>query len=666
MPLGNEIIVKGAREHNLKNLSVTIPRDKLVVITGISGSGKSSLAFDTIFAEGQRRYVESLSAYARQFLEQMKKPDVDLIDGLSPAISITQQSIAPNPRSTVGTITEVYDFLRLLFARVGHPFCYQCGSEIRAQSSQQMVDHLVSEFPNSRLTLLSPIIRGRKGIYQKELDLFRRRGFARVYVNGTRADLSSPITLDKQKKHDIDLEIDRIIIKPLARARLAESIELALREGRGAVKILLQDSTTPILLSEKLSCPNCGISYPELEPRLFSFNSPYGACPQCKGLGIEWENGEEVFEEKPLEPVPVLTTTCSACSGSRLRRESLYVKVGEHNIANLCSQSISALLRNISQWSFSRYEGAIANPILKEVKHRLQFLENVGVGYLSLDRGARSLSGGEGQRIRLASQIGTSLTGVLYILDEPSIGLHQRDIQRLLDTLFRLRDLGNTVLVVEHDEETIRAADYLIDIGPGAGVHGGELLIAGRLEEIISDPNSITGAYLSGSKKIPLPTQRRKSGEVKITLQKASLHNLKQIDVSFPIGLLTCVTGVSGSGKSTLVLETLLQNVHSHLQDSKAPLYFVDEIRGLENLDKVIHIDHSPIGRTPRSNPATYSGLFSILRDLFSQVPEARLRGYKSGRFSFNVEGGRCESCQGGGMVKIEMHFLPPLYIECE
>lgn len=654
------IIIKGAREHNLKNIDVVIPRDKFVVITGLSGSGKSSLAFDTIYAEGQRRYVESLSAYARQFLEQMSKPDVDSIEGLSPAISIEQKTTSRNPRSTVGTITEIYDYLRLLFARIGHPFCYKCGKEITAQTVQQMTDKILSLPPDSRIQILSPIVRGRKGEYRKELSEMRGKGFVRARIDGRVEDLERELSLDKNKKHNIEIVIDRLIInrelsEKLTR-RLADSIELALRLADGIVIINTAEGKD-ILFSEKLACIDCGISYPEITPRFFSFNSPVGACPECDGLGVHLRT-EDDEEDEPDE-------ICPLCNGARLKKESLAVKIAGMTIADTTRFSIKAAVRFFSTLALTERESLIAQRILKEIKERLLFLSNVGLDYLTLDREAATLSGGEGQRIRLATQIGSSLVGVLYVLDEPSIGLHQRDNVRLLATLKRLRDIGNTVLVVEHDEETIRESDYVIDMGPGAGVHGGEIISIGTPKQIMKDKNSLTGRYLSGDMVISLPARHRKPLRF-LTIKGANKNNLKEIDVSVPIGLLTAITGVSGSGKSTLLFDVLYRNVTHNLLRRSNEYEGCSTITGINEFDKVINIDQSPIGRTPRSNPATYTGLFTYIRELFARLPDSKMRGYKSGRYSFNVKGGRCEACQGDGLIKIEMHFLPDVYVTCE
>ncbi|MSM39349.1 MAG: excinuclease ABC subunit UvrA [Geobacter sp.] len=780
----DKIIIKGACEHNLKCIDVEIPRDRLVVITGISGSGKSTLAFDTIYAEGQRRYVESLSAYARQFLEQMEKPDVESIEGLSPAISIEQKTTSKNPRSTVGTVTEIYDYLRLLFARIGTPHCYQCGKAITSQTVSQMVDQVMALPEGTKLNLLSPMVRGRKGEYKKELNQLRKDGFVRVVIDGTPHELADEIVLDKNKKHDIDIVVDRLIVKPGIERRLADSFETALNHAEGVAKIVLlgsnplpapsdhpreepsqsgdqQDQT--ILFSEALACIDCGISYPEMTPRMFSFNNPYGACPDCTGLGTRmyfdadlvvpnpelsiregaiapwekrlsgwyhltlealakaygfdirtpfkdlhpevrevilrgskgkkiefwWEedggrrhtylkefegvlnNLERRYRESESEHVReelekyMNVMPCPSCEGARLKKESLFVRVGGQNIREVTALSIRDCLDFFASLSLSAKEAEIARRILKEIRERLNFLVNVGLDYLSLDRTAGTLSGGEGQRIRLATQIGSSLVGVLYILDEPSIGLHQRDNTRLLATLKHLRDIGNTVLVVEHDEETIMEADHVIDMGPGAGIHGGRVVAEGTPAEIMQNPASLTGRYLSGDLTIAVPAGRRSSDKY-LRLIGASENNLKQVNVDLPLGIMTCVTGVSGSGKSTLVIDTLHKVLSQRLYKSKERAGQIREIQGLEMLDKVINIDQSPIGRTPRSNPATYTGLFSDVRDLFAQLPESKVRGYKPGRYSFNVKGGRCEACSGDGIIKIEMHFLPDVYVQCE
>jgi len=656
----NSIIIKGAREHNLKNIDVTIPRDQLVVITGLSGSGKSSLAFDTIYAEGQRRYVESLSAYARQFLEQMGKPDVDSIEGLSPAISIEQKSTSHNPRSTVGTVTEIYDYLRLLFARVGRPSCFQCGEEITAQTVQQMVDAIGLLPEGSKFQVLAPIVRGRKGEYRKELLDMRRAGYVRARVDGQPVELGEDITLDKQKKHTIEIIVDRLVMKPgeaLTR-RLADSVETSLKLAGGLVGVLT-DNGKVSLYSEKLACIRCGVSYPEITPRIFSFNSPHGACPACDGIGYAMTPGSTDDEDFTLlEP-------CKVCKGARLRPESLSVKVAKQSIAEVTHLSVRAAADFFGSLKFTERELVIAHRILKEIRERLGFLVNVGLDYLTLDRAAATLSGGEGQRIRLATQIGSGLVGVLYILDEPSIGLHQRDNRRLLQTLLRLRDLGNTVVVVEHDAETMMAADHLLDMGPGAGTQGGRVIAQGTPKEVMGSPDSLTGRYLRGTQMVSLPRRQRKAKGM-LSIVGATKHNLKGMTAKIPLGLLTCVTGVSGSGKSTLVLEVLFHSLSQLLYHKKPRIDGCKELLGVDALDKVIDIDQSPIGRTPRSNPATYTGLFSFIRDLYSNLPESRVRGYKPGRYSFNVKGGRCEACQGDGLIKIEMHFLPDVYVTCE
>ncbi|MBT0651740.1 excinuclease ABC subunit UvrA [Geomobilimonas luticola] len=758
----DKIIIKGACEHNLKCIDVEIPRDRLVVITGISGSGKSTLAFDTIYAEGQRRYVESLSAYARQFLEQMEKPDVESIEGLSPAISIEQKTTSKNPRSTVGTVTEIYDYLRLLFARVGRPHCYSCGREITSQTVSQMVDQIMAFPAGTRLNLLSPMVRGRKGEYRKELQQLRKDGFTRVIIDGKPFELAEDITLDKNKKHDIDIVVDRLIVKEGLERRLADSLEVALNHAEGIAKVAIVDGET-MLFSESLACIDCGISYPEMTPRMFSFNNPYGACPDCTGLGTRmyfdadlvvpnpnlsirdgaiapWEKrlsgwyhltlealakaydfdirtpfsklpekarqvilygsgGEKVefwweedggrrhtyqkefegvlnnlerrFRETDSEQVReelekyMNVMPCPTCQGARLKKEALYVRINGRNICEVTALSIKECLTFFADLPLTEKEAEIARRVLKEIRERLHFLVNVGLDYLSLDRSSGTLSGGEGQRIRLATQIGSSLVGVLYILDEPSIGLHQRDNARLLQTLKHLRDIGNTVLVVEHDEETILESDHVIDMGPGAGVHGGEVVAQGTPAEIMANPASLTGQYLSGSLSIAVPKKRRTPKKF-LKIVGATENNLKQVDVQVPLGVMTCVTGVSGSGKSTLVIDTLYKVLGQRLYKSREKAGAVRDIKGLDALDKVINIDQSPIGRTPRSNPATYTGLFTDVRDLFAQLPESKVRGYKPGRYSFNVKGGRCEACSGDGIIKIEMHFLPDVYVQCE
>ena len=658
--MSNTITIKGAREHNLKNIDVVIPRDKLVVITGLSGSGKSSLAFDTIYAEGQRRYVESLSAYARQFLEQMGKPDVDSIEGLSPAISIEQKSTSHNPRSTVGTVTEIYDYLRLLFARVGRPYCFQCGEEIAAQTVQQMVDAIAGLPEGAKFQILAPIVRGRKGEYRKELLEMRKAGYVRARVNGEIVDLGEDIILDKQKKHTIEIIVDRLVMKAgdALMRRLADSVETSLKLTGGLVAVLTDNGKTR-LYSDKLACIKCGVSYPEVEPRIFSFNSPHGACPACDGIGYQMAPG------CPEDEDFTLLDACEVCQGARLKPESLAIKLDKKSIAEVTSLSIRAAAEFFVSLKFSDRELVIAHRILKEIRERLGFLVNVGLDYLTLDRAAATLSGGEGQRIRLATQIGSGLVGVLYILDEPSIGLHQRDNRRLLQTLLRLRDLGNTVVVVEHDAETMMAADHLLDMGPGAGTHGGHVIAQGTPQEVMGNPDSITGQYLRGIQTVSLP-QRDRKPKGYLTVVNAQKHNLKNVTAKIPLGMLTCVTGVSGSGKSTLVLEVLFHSLSQILYQKRPKIDGCKELRGVDALDKVIDIDQSPIGRTPRSNPATYTGLFSFIRDLYSNLPESRVRGYKPGRYSFNVKGGRCEACQGDGLIKIEMHFLPDVYVTCE
>ena len=657
--MNQKIVIRGAREHNLKNLDVEIPRDRLVVITGLSGSGKSSLAFDTIYAEGQRRYVESLSAYARQFLEQMGKPDVDSIEGLSPAISIEQKSTSHNPRSTVGTVTEIYDYLRLLFARVGHPFCFNCGDEISAQGVPQMVDAILTLPEGTKFQVLAPIVRGRKGEYRKELLDMRRAGFVRARIDGAVVDLGDDITLDKQKKHTIEIVVDRLVMKSggaLAR-RLTDAVETALKLADGLVAIQTDDRTQ--VYSEKLACIRCGVSYPEITPRIFSFNSPHGACPACDGIGYAVTPG------CPEEEDFTLLDLCPVCKGARLKPESLSVKIARRSIAEVTELSVRAAATFFDSLTLTERERFIAQRILKEIRERLGFLVNVGLDYLTLDRPASTLSGGEGQRIRLATQIGSGLVGVLYILDEPSIGLHQRDNRRLLQTLLRLRDMGNTVVVVEHDAETMLSADHIVDMGPGAGAHGGRIVAQGTPKQVMATPSSLTGDYLRGDAAVTLPPRIR-APKGFLTVVGARKHNLKNITARVPLGMLTCVTGVSGSGKSTLVLEVLFHSLSQLLYQKKPKIDGCRELTGVDKLDKVIDIDQSPIGRTPRSNPATYTGLFTFIRDLFTNLPESRVRGYKAGRYSFNVKGGRCEACEGDGLIKIEMHFLPDIYVTCE
>ena len=685
-PNDEAIVVRGARVHNLKNISITLPRDKLVVITGPSGSGKSSLAFDTIYAEGQRRYVESLSAYARQFLEQVSKPEIEAIEGLSPTISIEQRTTSYNPRSTVGTVTEIHDYLRLLFSRVAKPFCWSCSKPIRSQSPQQITDQIMSSPEGLRVSILAPIVRGRKGEYQKELLQLRQRGFVRVRIDGEILDLSQDIALDKNKKHDIDVYVDRLIIKGdrgQLTTRVSESVELALKLGEGL--LLLQTQTEADgpaqeqLMSERFACPDCNVSYPAPEPRTFSFNSPMGACPTCDGLGVDprftqTDDDSEVDRGDAPEDVPVAqeeitpeNTPCPECKGARLRKESLHFRIEGKNLAELSALSLSGLFQYFQDVPLSDRERLIAGRILKEIRERLGFLLQVGVDYLSLSRPAQTLSGGEAQRIRLATQIGSSLVGVIYVLDEPSIGLHQRDNDKLLATLTRLRDLGNTVLVVEHDRDTMEKADFIVDMGPGAGTEGGQIMAAGTLTEVKATRDSITGKYLRGELEIPVPKVRRPwTKDRVIRIENAQMNNLGQVSVDFPLGVLTCVTGVSGSGKSTLVIDTLYRALLQHLYRVESRDLKLSTITGLEHIDKVIDIDQSPIGKTPRSNPATYTGTFGQVRDLFAQLPESQIRGFGPGRYSFNVKGGRCEACEGGGLTKIEMHFLPDVFVQCE
>ena len=761
----NSIVIKGAKEHNLKNINLEIPRDKLVVITGLSGSGKSSLAFDTLYAEGQRRYVESLSSYARQFLGLMEKPDVESIEGLSPAISIDQKTTSRNPRSTVGTVTEIYDYIRLLYARIGVPYCPKCGKKIEKQSIDQIIDSIMSLEEGTKIQVLAPIVRGRKGEFAKLLQEFQKQGFVRVRVDGEIYELTDDINIDRKKKHSVELVVDRLVIKPDIRSRLTESVEIALKNANNLVSIDIPGQKE-ILFSQNYACPDCGISFEELTPRMFSFNNPIGACPACTGIGylmkmdedliipdknktlydgvkafgastmkrgdtmakmyfesigrhygvdisvpikklprdflnkILYGTGAEVIDFEytsaagtrkytaPFEGViPTLERRynetksqgmrdfyemymsemeCPDCHGARLKPEVLAVKVGDKNINELTDMSIDKIMNYLNSLTLNKTEQMIADQILKELNKRLQFLIDVGLDYLTLSRNAGSLSGGEAQRIRLATQIGSGLTGVLYILDEPSIGLHQRDNDKLLATLKKLRDLGNSVLVVEHDEDTMYAADQVIDIGPGAGVHGGNIMAQGTAEEIKLVPESITGQYLNGKKQIRVPEKRRKSNGRAIEVKGATEHNLKNINVKFPLGQFICVTGVSGSGKSTLVNEILYKTIARELNGSNEKPGKCKEIKGIENIDKIINIDQSPIGRTPRSNPATYTGVFDFIRDIFAGTNEAKMRGYDKGRFSFNVAGGRCEACNGDGVLKIEMHFLPDIYVPCE
>jgi len=664
----DKIVIKGARQHNLKNVDLEIPKGCLVVLTGISGSGKSSLAFDTIYAEGQRRYVESLSAYARQFLERMDKPDVDLIEGLSPAIAIEQKGISRNPRSTVGTVTEIYDYLRLLFARVGHPHCYSCGREIKSQIPQQMVDQILTLPEGSRLVVLAPLVKGRKGEYRKILDQLRGEGFVRVRIDGEVRDLGEEIPLDKNKRHDIDLVVDRLVLREGIKNRITESVELALRYGDGVVQVAI-DEGEELVFSERFACLECGVSYPEISPRLFSFNSPYGACPRCGGLGFltsQKTPGEKEFPLFEATEGEGGIVPCPECGGARLRKEALHVRFQGRSITDITQLSIQEAQHFFQGATLSPQQEEIARLVLREITERLSFLVRVGLTYLSLDRTAATLSGGEGERIRLATQIGSGLTGVLYVLDEPSIGLHLRDNLRLLETLKQLRDLGNTVIVVEHDPQTVMSADYVIDMGPGAGVHGGEVIFTGTPRELLKDTLSLTGQYLSGRLAIHIPPRRRDRGKGSLIIEGAGANNLKGITVEIPQGIFTCVTGVSGSGKSTLIIDTLYRALAQRLHNARERSGEFVALRGTEGVDKVVKIDQMPIGRTSRSNPATYTGILTLIRDLFAQLPEAKVRGYTQGRFSFNVKGGRCEACQGEGIIRIEMHFLPDVYVTCD
>jgi excinuclease ABC subunit A len=654
------ISVRGARQHNLKNIDIDIPRNQLVVLTGLSGSGKSTLAFDTLYAEGQRRYVESLSTYARQFLERLGKPDVDTIEGLSPAIAVEQKTAGHNPRSTVGTVTEVYDYLRLLFARIGVPHCHRCGHPITSQSVDQMVDRIAGSPRDTKIIILAPLSQNQPGSQRGLINKLKRDGFARVRVDGDIVDLESLISLSKDTNHSIDVVIDRLIHKRGLRNRLADSLELAmsLSEGRVLVDLYppaVEAAAINMQFSEKSVCPSCGISYPDFEPAHFSFNSPHGACPACDGLGIQTQPGTDSGHR-----------VCSACGGARLKPESRAVKIEGCAIHEIAALPITQALTFFRRLRLDGKQALIAEKITRKISERLEFLGDVGVAYLTLDRPAHTLSGGESQRIRLATQIGAKLTGVLYVLDEPSIGLHPRDNEKLLGTLRKMRDLGNTVLVVEHDPETIMAADHVIDMGPGAGMHGGEIVFTGPPRALALSDDSLTGRYLSGRLTIPIPAQRRTSGSRRLTVIGARQNNLKEITVDFPLGCMICVTGVSGSGKSSLVIETLYNALCRYLYGSNVTTGPHKRIDGLDHIDKVINIDQSPIGKTPHSNPGTYTGVFNAIRDLFSKTPEARIRGYKAGRFSFNVKGGRCESCKGDGIVKIEMHFLPDVYVPCD
>jgi excinuclease ABC subunit A len=663
----DRIVIRGARQHNLRNIDVTIPKGRLVVITGVSGSGKSSLAFDTLFAEGQRRYVESLSAYARQFLQRMDKPDVDSIEGLSPAIAIEHRGISRNPRSTVGTVTEIYDYLRLLFSRVGHAFCYGCGREISAQTPQQMVDQLLDLPADSRVMVMAPLVAGRKGEHRRLLDELRRDGFVRLRIDGTIQDLGDDIALDGNQQHDIDLVVDRLVVRPDVRNRITESLELALRYGEGTVRVLINGNDERTF-SERFACMDCGISYPEISPRFFSFNSPYGACPVCGGLGVLGAAANESLDAGFVDGedrATALMSPCPECGGARLKKEALHIRIRNTSIADICAFSIAQALDFFETTTFTPREEEIARLIVKEIRERLRFLLDVGLDYLSLDRVAHTLSGGEAERIRLATQIGSGLSGVLYILDEPSIGLHVRDHLRLLGTLERLRDLGNTVIVVEHDRETILAADQVIDMGPGSGVRGGNVVFSGTPQGLMTS-DSLTGRYISETVNDAVPFRRRGEDRGRLVLKGARTNNLKDITLEIPLGLFTCVTGVSGSGKSSLIVDTLVPALVQCLYGTRPHRTDFDALLDWNLLDKVIEINQMPIGRTPRSNPMTYTGILAHVRALLAQVPEARMRGYTPSRFSFNVKGGRCEACRGEGIIRIEMHFLPDVYVTCE
>jgi excinuclease ABC subunit A len=651
------IIIKGAREHNLKNITVSIPREAITVITGPSGSGKSSLAIDTIYAEGQRRYVESLSAYARQFLEQLQKPDVDSIEGLSPSIAITQKTVTKSPRSTLGTITEIYDYMRVLYTRIGKPFCPNCGGEITKRDIQGILDSVMAMPAGTRLQILAPIVRDRKGEYKKELAEMRSEGFLRARIDGRMADLTDEISLSRHKRHTIEIVIDRLIIKHGVEKKLKSAIDISFRYA-DTVVINLVDKKKDVHLSRIMACQKCGMSFPEINPRLFSFNSTYGACPQCNGLGADARSEEEIGDMEELK-------ACKSCNGMRLRKEALSVTVQGRSIGEFSRFTVEGALSFVNNLSLSDRERFIAFRVLKEVRDRLFFLMKVGLGYLTVDRLSLTLSGGEAQRIRLATQMGSSLTGVLYVLDEPSIGLHPRDCAKLLEGLSAIRDAGNTIIVVEHDEETMRWADYILDMGPGAGARGGWVVAAGSPPEIEANGKSLTGRYLKGEIKIPVPARRRKPTDL-LQIRGASEFNLRGIDVAVPLGTLTCVTGVSGSGKSTLIIEILYKALMKRIHGSEARPGSHREIKGIEKVDSVICVDQSPLGRTPRSNPATYSGVFTFIRELFAQVQESRVRGFSASRFSFNLSGGRCEKCHGDGLLKIEMHFLPDAYVQCD
>jgi len=657
------IQIKGAREHNLKNIDLTIPRDKITVITGPSGSGKSSLAMDTIYAEGQRRYVESLSAYARQFLEQMQKPEVDYIEGLSPAIAIDQKTVTKSPRSTVGTITEIYDYMRVLYTRIGIPYCYECGSLISTQDIQNIIRAVLSLPSGTRIQILSPVVRGRKGEYKKELHRMRMDGFVRARIDGEMVDLTQDLSLKKQKRHTVEIVIDRFIIKASVERQIRGAIDQSLRYA-DTVIINLLDENKDILFSRTLACPQCGISYPEIEPMLFSFNSKHGACQRCNGLGYAGFHSADFFADEQKTDI-IHLTPCKACHGMRLKKEALSVKVNNTSIGEFSRMSVRNIESFVEDLNLSEREVTISKRILKEVKDRLSFLSKVGLGYLTLDRASHTLSGGEAQRIRLATQLGSSLTGVLYVLDEPSIGLHPKDCAKLLKSLSYIRDAGNTVIIVEHDEDTIRWSDHVIDMGPGAGKNGGWVIAKGSPDEIMRNESSITGRYLSGSSTIPVPYRHRQPRDF-IKVSGAAEFNLQNIDVSIPLGLFVCVTGVSGSGKSTLVFEILYKALARELYRSTMIPGKYRTIEGIDKIDKVICIDQSPLGRTPRSNPATYTGILTFIRSLFSQLTDSRVRGYSPSRFSFNVPGGRCEACQGNGLKKIEMHFLPNVYVTCD